>query len=207
MKEHAMHPLDAKVVQDKDGIRGTIISATPHSSSNAAQVVVQLESGHKVLVSSDTLVPQSDGCYYLPRRLAELEHADSRPQSNPEEPLVIPVIVEELDVQKRQVETGKVRITKVVHEQEALIDEPSWHEEVTVTRVPVQRVVDGPIPVRHEDGTMIVSIMEEVLVVEKRLLLKEELHIRKQRVETHQPQQVTLRSEEAHIERLQNTEP
>lgn len=202
-----MHPLDAKVVQDKDGIRGTIISATPHSSSNAAQVVVQLESGHKVLVSSDALVPQSDGCYYLPLRLAELEHADSRPQSNPEEPLVIPVIVEELDVQKRQVETGKVRITKVVHEQEALVDEPSWHEAVTVTRVPVQRVVDGPIPVRHEDGTMIVSIMEEVLVVEKRLLLKEELHIRTQRVETHQPQHITLRSEEALIERLHNTAP
>jgi uncharacterized protein (TIGR02271 family) len=207
MKEHAMHPLDAKVVQDKDGIRGTIISATPHSSSNAAQVVVQLESGHKVLVSSDALVPQSDGCYYLPLRLAELEHADSRPQSNPEEPLVIPVIVEELDVQKRQVETGKVRITKVVHEQEALVDEPSWHEEVTVTRVPVQRVVDGPIPVRHENDTMIVSIMEEVLVVEKRLLLKEELHIRKQRVETHEPQHITLRSEEALIERLNHTEP
>lgn len=202
-----MHPLDAKVVQDKDGRCGTIISAAPPSSSNAAQVVVQLESGHKVLVPGDALVPQPDGRYYLPLRLAELEHTDGQPQNNPEEPLVIPVIVEELDVQKRVVETGKVRITKVVHEQEALVDEPSWHEEVTVTRVPVERVVDGPIPVRHEEDTMIVSIMEEVLVVEKRLFLKEELHIRKQRVETHQPQHVTLRSEEAHIERLQNTEP
>jgi uncharacterized protein (TIGR02271 family) len=139
--------------------------------------------------------------------LAELEHAASQPQSNPEEPLVIPVIVEELDVQKRVVETGKVRITKVVHEQEALVDEPSWHEEVTVTRVPVQRVVDGPIPVRHEADTMIVSIMEEVLVVEKRLLLKEEVHIHKQRVETQQPQHITLRSEEALIERLNHREP
>jgi stress response protein YsnF len=54
---------------------------------------------------------------------------------------------------------------------------------------------------------MIVSIMEEVLVVEKRLLVKEELHIRKQRVETHHPQQITLRSEEALVERLNHTEP
>jgi uncharacterized protein (TIGR02271 family) len=207
MKEHAMHLLDAKVVQDKDGRCGTILSAAPHSSSNATQVVVQLESGHKVLVSGDALVPQPDGHYSLPLRLAELEHTDGQPQSNPEEPLVIPVIVEELDVQKRVVETGTVRITKVVHEQEALVDEPSWHDEVTVTRVPVQRVVDGPIPVRHEDDTMIVSIMEEVLVVEKRLLLKEELHIRKQRVETHQPQHITLRSEEALVERLNHIEP
>jgi uncharacterized protein (TIGR02271 family) len=207
MKEHAMHPWDSRVVQDKDGIRGTILSAAPHSSSKATQLIVQLESGRKVLVSSDVLVLQSDGCYYLPLRLTELEPAEDRPHSNPEEPLVIPVIVEELDVQKRLVETGKVRITKVVHEQEALVDEPSWHEEVTVTRVPVQRVVDGPIPVRHEDDTMIVSIMEEVLVVEKRLLLKEELHIRKQRIETHEPQHITLQSEEALIERLNHIEP
>jgi stress response protein YsnF len=53
---------------------------------------------------------------------------------------------------------------------------------------------------------MIVSILEEVLVVEKRLRLKEEIHIRKRRVETHQPQQVTLRYEEARIERLNNIE-
>lgn len=52
---------------------------------------------------------------------------------------------------------------------------------------------------------MIVSILEEVLV-EKRLMLKEKLHIRKRRVETHQPQQVTLRREEARIERLNTTE-
>jgi uncharacterized protein (TIGR02271 family) len=201
-----MHRLESKVVQDKDGICGTILSAAPPSSRNAAQVVVRLESGRKVLVSSDALVPQPDGRYYLPLRLAELEDSDGQPYSNAEEPLVMPVIVEELDVQKRVVETGKVRVTKVVHEQETLVDEPSWHEEVTVTRVPVQRVVDGPIPVRHEDDTMIVSIMEEVLVVEKRLLLKEELHIRKQRVATHQPQHITLRSEEALIERLNHTE-
>jgi len=44
-------------------------------------------------------------------------------------------------------------------------------------------------------------------------MLKEELHIRKRRVEIHQPQQVTLHCEEArvereeaHVERLHNTE-
>jgi uncharacterized protein (TIGR02271 family) len=52
---------------------------------------------------------------------------------------------------------------------------------------------------------MIVPIMEEVLVIEKRLVLKEELYIRKRRVETHRPQQVRLRSEEARVERLEAT--
>jgi stress response protein YsnF len=59
---------------------------------------------------------------------------------------------------------------------------------------------------RSEGNTLIIPLLEEVLVVEKRLLLKEELHLTKQRVETHQPQRVTLRREEAAIERVE-TEP
>jgi len=51
---------------------------------------------------------------------------------------------------------------------------------------------------------MIVPILEEVVVVEKRLMLKEELHISKQRIETHKPQRVTLRSEEVNVERIDN---
>ena len=46
------------------------------------------------------------------------------------------------------------------------------------------------------------SVVEEVLVVEKRWMLREEIHIRKQRTETHQPQQITLRSEEVQVERV-----
>jgi len=66
--------------------------------------------------------------------------------------------VEELEVQKRPVETGKVRITKVGHERETLVDEPLLHDEVAITRVPMQRVMDGPVPVRKENGTTIISI-------------------------------------------------
>ena len=202
-----MHPLDSTVVQDKEGRCGTILSASPHASRHAAQVVVQLENGPKVLVSRDAFVLQPDGRSNLPLRLAELAHADSRPQSTPEEALVIPVMVEELDVQKRVVETGTVRMTTAVHAREALVDAPVWHEEGTVTRVAVQRVVEGPIPVRQEGDTRIVSILEEVVVVEKRLLLKEEVPIRTQRVATHQPQHLTLRREEARIERINPTQP
>jgi stress response protein YsnF len=56
--------------------------------------------------------------------------------------------------------------------------------------------------VRYEGDTMIVSIMEEVLVVEKRWMLKEEIHLRQRRVERHQPQRVTLRREEALVEHI-----
>ena len=192
----------ARKVQDKDGVWGTVVSGSPHLSSNAAQVVVQTESGQQFLVPTDLLVPQPDGSYALPRRLAELEHAGSEPRVHQDEPIVVPVLVEELEVQKRVVETGKVRITKVVHERETLVDEPLLRDNVAISRVPMQRVVEGPMPVREENGTTIISVVEEVLVVEKRWMLREEIHIRKQRTETHQPQRITLRSEDVQVERV-----
>ena len=138
--------------------------------------------------------------------LQEVEQSRGKLRFDDGETLIVPVIVEDLEVQKRVVQTGNVRITKTIHEREALVDEPLWREEVEVERVPIQRLADGPIPVRYEGDTMIVSIMEEALVVEKRLMLKEELHIRKRRIEAHQPQRVTLRSEEVHVERVPHTE-
>jgi uncharacterized protein (TIGR02271 family) len=197
-----MQIASASKVKDRDGVWGTVVSGAPHLPSSAAQVVVQTEDGQQFLVPTDLLVQQPDGSYALPRRLAELEHYGSKHGGHQDEPLVVPVLVEELEVQKRPVETGKVRITKVIHEREIIVDEPLWHDDVSITRVPIQRVVDGPVPVREENDTTIISVVEEVLVVEKRWMLREEIHIRKQRRETHQPQRITLRSEDVQVERV-----
>jgi uncharacterized protein (TIGR02271 family) len=197
-----MHIAGSSKVKDKDGVWGTVVPGSLPLPSNAAQVVVQTESGQQFLVPTDLLVQQPDRSYYLPRRLAELEHYGSEHRGPQDKPMAVPVLVEELDVQKRPVETGKVRITKVVHEHETIVDEPLLHDNVAITRVPIQRVVDGPVPVRKENDTTIISVVEEVLVVEKRWMLREEIHIRKQRLETHQPQRITLRSEEVQVERV-----
>jgi uncharacterized protein (TIGR02271 family) len=197
-----MHIAGSSKVKDKDGLWGTVVPGAPPLDSNTAQVVVQTENGQQFLVPTELLVQQPDGSYSLPLRLAELEHSGSEHRGHQDEPMVVPVLVEELDVQKRPVETGKVRITKVVHECETTVDEPLWHDDVAITRVPIQRVVEGPVPVREENGTTIISVVEEVLVVEKRWMLREEIHIRKQRIETHQPQRITLRSEEVQVERV-----
>jgi uncharacterized protein (TIGR02271 family) len=192
----------SKTVTDAEGVCGRVVPASPDVRSTAAHIVVQLDKGPQVLVPTHLLIQQPDGNYALPCRLAELEHAHSAHEAPQPEPLVVPVVVEELEVQKRPIETGKVRLTKIVHERETLVDEPLWREEVEVTRVPMERVVDGPIPVREEEGTTILSVVEEVLVVEKRWVLREEIHIRTERFETHQPQRITLRSEEVQIERV-----
>ncbi len=133
--------------------------------------------------------------------------ANKTPQTgDKDETVIIPVIEEKAFIEKQVVETGKVRISKRVSEHEKVIDEPLLNEKVTVERVPVNQYVDEPPQVRHEGDTMFIPVVEEHLVFHKRLFLVEELRVKKQIVETHQPQSVTLRKEEIDVRRIAENE-
>ncbi|MEP7214006.1 MAG: YsnF/AvaK domain-containing protein [Acidobacteriota bacterium] len=114
---------------------------------------------------------------------------------------VIPVIQEQATVRKRVVETGKVKVSKHVRECEEVVDIPHVHEEVRVDRVPMNQFVDAAPEVRTDGETTIIPVLEERYVVEKRLFLVEELHIRKDRIETHHPQTVKVLKEEVNVTR------
>ncbi|WP_437630235.1 YsnF/AvaK domain-containing protein [Sorangium sp. So ce854] len=117
--------------------------------------------------------------------------------------LIVPVVAQELEVMKRTVESGRVRITKEVHERIEAVEEPLARERAVVERVAINQVVTEPPATRQEGDTLIVPIVEEVLVVEKRLVLKEELRITRVRsVEVSPPEHVTLRSEDVRVERV-----
>lgn len=75
-------------------------------------------------------------------------------------------------------------------------------EEVVVERVAVGRLVDGPVADRQEGDTLVLAVVEEVLVVEKRLMLKEEVRITRNSTERVQREAVTLRREEVEINRV-----
>lgn len=129
-------------------------------------------------------------------------------QANPtsDDMRVIPVVEEILDVRQRRVETGRVRITKIVHEREEEVKAPRVREEVTIERVTLNRMVDAPVSMRQEGDTFIIPLLEEVVVVEKRLMVKEELRITKRRIEEHASQKIMLRREEVLVERLDPSE-
>ncbi len=103
----------SKTVTDAEGVCGRVVPASPEVRSTAAHMVVQLDNGPQVLVPTHLLIPQPEGSYALPCRLAALAPAGSEHRVHQDAPLVIPVLVEEREVQKRVVETGKVRLTKV----------------------------------------------------------------------------------------------
>jgi len=182
-------------------LRGTIDTAAWPLDSSRGEVLVQFEDGTSMLVPLEALARQDDGSYRLTLDSTAFERRGAG-SGGSDSPLVLPVIEEALEVHTSPVETGRVRVRKIVHEREEVVDPPLLHDEVVVERVPINRVVDGPISVRSEEDTLVIPLLEEVLVVEKRLLLKEEVRITKRRVETHMPQRVTLRREEAVVERV-----
>jgi uncharacterized protein (TIGR02271 family) len=115
---------------------------------------------------------------------------------------VIPVIAETARIEKEVVETGRVVIRKTVHHDTQTVDVPTQTEQVHVERVAVNQVVDTPPEVRYEADTMIIPVLREEVVVTTRIILVEELHVRKQTLTTNNPQEVSLRREEVHYERL-----
>jgi uncharacterized protein (TIGR02271 family) len=121
------------------------------------------------------------------------------------ERLVIPIIQEEITVEKQVIETGKVRISKRVSEHEELVDVPLFREEVSVERVPINLIVEARPPVRQEGDTMIIPVVQEQIVVQKKLVLVEELRVRKQIIEHHAPQSVNVLKEEVDIKRIAKT--
>jgi uncharacterized protein (TIGR02271 family) len=124
------------------------------------------------------------------------------PQETGKIELTVPVVEETAAIEKRKRVTGTVRLRTDVHEHEVVVDEQLLVEEVAVERVPVDRWVDGPVPVRQEGDTTIVPVLEEVVVVEKRLKLIEEVRLTKRHSTRHTPQRLTVRRQEAVINRL-----
>jgi uncharacterized protein (TIGR02271 family) len=106
-----------------------------------------------------------------------------------------------LAVEKEQVITGSVQISKQLNEHTELIEEPVLHEEVEVERVPVNEFVEEAPEMRVEGDTTIIPVVEEVLVVEKRIRVKEEIRVTRRRKEQKEQKQVNLRSEEVIVER------
>ena len=116
---------------------------------------------------------------------------------------VVPLLQEEVRVDKREILTGKVRIQTVAEAFEEKAEAVLQGERVEVTRIPVDQVVSEAPAVRMEGDVTIVPVLEEVLFVEKRLVLKEELHIRRTATTETVELPVTLRKQRAVIERVE----
>jgi uncharacterized protein (TIGR02271 family) len=205
------------IVVDENGLEGVVAEGRSLPPSVDSRLLVHFQNGQEVFVPNRMLIHRDDGRYYLPINiealLAEQRNSERRrlvgdaavdltqEKMTNGEPLVIPVIEEKLEVKTRSRITDVVEIRKTVHERTELVDQPLHAEEIEVERVPVNRFVDAPVSVRQEEDTLIIPLLEEVLVVEKRLLLREEVHVKTVRKELHDPQEVVLHEERVEVVR------
>jgi stress response protein YsnF len=118
------------------------------------------------------------------------------------ERVTIPVVEERAVVRRQRKITGAVRVRTRVREAEEIVRESLDGEEVAVERVPVARWVEAPVPIRQEGDTTIVSLHEEVIVVEKRLRVVEEIRLTRRQTTRPAHERVVVRREEAVVERL-----
>jgi len=123
---------------------------------------------------------------------------------NPDEreEIVVPLLEEELAAGTKEVKTGTVRVEKHVDKTLRRVVMPLVHDDVEVRRVPVNRVIDEVPKVRKKGGVIIVPVVEEQMVISKRLVLKEEIHMTRRRTRERVVREVELERETAQIHRL-----
>ena len=196
---------NARVV-DLAGTTATITSL--QQDGDDMQAWIRLADGMQVLVPVGLLAMQPDGSYRLPFQFRSTppEAAGSEASSSQGEgaQMRFPVMEEELQVDKRLVDTGRgVRLHKTVSEHTERIEQRLMHDELVVEHVPLGHVVSGEAPqTRYEGNTLVVPVLEEVLVVQKQLVLKEEVRITRQQRRVDASQEVNLRSEQIRVERF-----
>ena len=135
-----------------------------------------------------------------PNEAAEPRGARQVSSPDQDDATSLPLTEEEIHVSKRDVVTGRIRVRTVVDQTEELVRQELNTEHVAVTRVPIDRIVETAPPIRTEGDVTIIPILEEIVVVETKLVLKEEIRIRRTSTRDVVEQPVTLRKQRAVIQ-------
>jgi len=121
-----------------------------------------------------------------------------------EEELRVRRAEEELKVETREREAGAVRVRKRVRTDHERIVVPRKRVEVTVERVPVEgqaiSAEEATAEPEIREDEIVVPVIEEEVVVEKRPVVKEEIRISKEVVEDTEIVEEDVRREEVEVD-------
>src|SRR5215203_1743169 len=137
---------------------------------------------------------------------AEARSADPAPDMSgqEEEDVRVRRSEEEIRVETREREAGAIRVRKRVHTERESLTVPKKRVEVTVERVPVEGTAsegdETASAPQIGDEEIVVPVVEEEIVVEKRPVVKEEIRIRKDVVEEVEVVEEDVRREEVEID-------
>lgn len=119
-----------------------------------------------------------------------------------DEQLQVPVVEEQVHVEKEVVDTGSIRIRKSVDERVVEIPFVSRVQGFDIERTPMDKYVEEPpASIRYEGKTMIISVVEEEVVMVKRLKLIEEIRLTPSEREIATTKQIVLKRENVIIQK------
>lgn len=197
-----------RVVIDRTGRSATLGETVRDPETGSSYETVQTGDGRTVLVLSSLFQRQADGSMMIPLDFEQLDQQQTLTAGTTTVALqeagelVLPIIEEFVQVGKRTVERGVVRVHKRIVERQEAVSQTLQHQDVEIERVPINQIAQAITGNREDGDTLIIPIYEEVVVVEKRLMLKEELHIHRRQRTTDWNEQITLRREEIDVERV-----
>ena len=121
--------------------------------------------------------------------------------SHSDDDRTIPLYEERIEVRKSAVVSDQVRVRTSVDERSVLVEDDLERGGLQIERIAVDRpVATAPEP-RQEGDTLVVSVVEERLVVEKRLFVIEEVRITRTSTTEHVAIPETVRTMRATIDR------
>ncbi len=179
--------MNTPVIHDREGQSGIV------EAIDADRLRVRLANGAALDLPATLATHLEDGSYRLDASFGALGTDATTVLHEVEEHLTVGVV---------QRETGRVVARTVTEAREQPVDADGWRETIEVERVPVNRPVDAAEPLREEAGVTIIPVYEEVLVVHKQLVLREEIRLTTRREPVPGPDAVTLRRQHVEIDRL-----
>lgn len=118
-----------------------------------------------------------------------------------DEKVRIPVIEEHLVYDAERLVTGRVDVQLGTEEQTVTVPVPTLHIRYVEQRIPADRIIDADPGIRQEGNRTIIPVIEEEIVVTKRLRLVEEIHLVKTEEREEKEQDVVLRKRTVEVRR------
>jgi uncharacterized protein (TIGR02271 family) len=191
-----MPPPGAKVT-DINGMVGICMRLTQHERE------AEIEVGNARVLLPRGMIETDAEDFKVPLAFADLEESDSAAS------LVLPVTEEEIDVTKRFVDTGRgINVKPKVTTREELVELPLASDELVIERIPKGMLLedDREYGIREENGAIVIPVIEEVVVVEKRRRLVEEVRVVRRSVQRLHQETVTLKKHDVEIQRFDDNE-
>jgi len=116
---------------------------------------------------------------------------------------IVPLVAETAAVSKRFRTTGRVRVKVRTETERRMLVEELAGQEIEIERVPRNELIETIPEVRTENGTTIIPLVQEQLVVEKRLVLVEEVRLHRVHTKQTVTVPVDLRAQRADVEHIE----